>query len=65
MEGGGRKDVQVVVDLAKSTVLGKETTEDTLAAHPKELPRATRVLGTTPATKATVPAETPHLVPGG
>lgn len=30
--------VEVLVDLAGSTVLDKETTEDPLAAHPEDLP---------------------------
>lgn len=46
--------VQVLVDLSGSTVLDEQATEDTLAAHPQNLRRHTRVFGTLPLTVARV-----------
>jgi hypothetical protein len=43
--------VEVLVDLAGSTVLDKKTAENSEATHPKDLARHTGILGTLPLTE--------------
>ena len=54
--------VEVLVNLAAGTVLGEQTTEDTLAAHPQDLLGHTGIGGTLALSVATVAALSPGEV---
>lgn len=56
--------VKMLVDLACSAVLGEQTTENTLAAHPHDLARHTGVLGTLSLTETGVTTSTLSLKMG-